>query len=73
MLLIGRKPKLSSECTKYDEDFLKNPDFTEEEVEMLSQVVTEDNFHNLVKMRDTVFDNSEANIKKTKKYEIRNA
>ena len=50
MLLIGRKPKLTSECTQYNEDILKNPDFTEEEVEILSQVVTEDNFHNLVKM-----------------------
>ena len=64
MLLIGRKPKLPSECTQYDEDVLKNLDFTEEEVEMLSQVVTEDNFHNLVKMQDAVFDNAEANIKK---------
>ena len=34
---------------------------------MLSQVVTEDNFHNLVKMQDTVFDNAEANIKKGQK------
>ena len=49
MPLIGRKPKLPSECTQYNEDVLKNPDFTEE-VNMLSQVVTEDNFHNLVKM-----------------------
>ena len=34
---------------------------------MLLQVVTEDNFHNLMKMPDTVFDNTEANIKKGKK------
>ena len=50
MPLIGRKPKLPSECTQYNEDVLKNPDFTEEEVNMLSQVVAEDNFCNLVKM-----------------------
>ena len=43
MLLISRKPKLPSECTQYDEDVLKNLDFTEEEVEMMLQVVTEDN------------------------------
>ena len=30
MLLIGRKPKLPSECTQYDKDVLKNLDFTEE-------------------------------------------
>ena len=62
MLLIGRKCKLPSECTQHDEDVRKNLDFTEE-VEILSQVVTEDNFHNLVKMRDAVFDNAEAKKK----------
>ena len=48
MLLISCKPKLPSECTQYEDDVLKNPDFTKEEIELLSQTVTEENFHNLV-------------------------
>ena len=40
MLLISHKCKLPSECTQYEEDVLKNPDFTDEEIELLSQTVT---------------------------------
>ena len=77
MHLIGHKPKLPSECTQYEEDVLKNPDFTEEEIELLSQTVTEENFHNLVEMRDLVFASADANIKKGQKrqkenYNLRN-
>ena len=51
MHLIGHKPKLPSECTQHEEDVLKNLDFTEEEIELLSQTVTQQNFHSLVEMR----------------------
>ena len=76
-LLIGCKPKLPSECTQYEEDVLKNLDFTEEEIELLSQTVTQENFHSLVEMRDSVFANAHANIKKGQKrqkknYDLRN-
>ena len=76
-LVIGHKPKLPSECTQYEEDVLKNLDFTEEEIELLSQTVTQENFHNLVEMRDSVFANAHANIKKGQKrqkknYDLRN-
>ena len=50
MHLIGRKPKLPSEIKQCDQDVPKNLDFTEEEVKMLLQFVTEHKFHNLVKM-----------------------
>ena len=78
MLLIGCKPKLPVECTQYEEDVLQNPDFTAEEVEMLSQCITEDTFQNMVKMRDSVFQTAEENIKKGQKrqkknYDLRNA
>ena len=66
VLLIGCKPKLPAECTQF-EDVLQNLDFTAEEVEMLSQCITEDNFQNLVKMRDSVFKTAEAKIKKGQK------
>ena len=77
MLLIGCKPKLPSECTQYEEDVLKNLDFTEEEIKLLSQTVTQENFHSLVEMRDSVFANAHANIKKGQKrqkknYDLRN-
>ena len=71
-LVIGHKPKLPSECTQYEEDVLKNPDFTEEEIELLSQTVTQENFHNLVEMRDSVFANAHANIKKGQKRQKKN-
>ena len=76
-LVIGHKPKLPSECTQYEEDVLKNPDFTEDEIELLSQTVTQENFHNLAEMRDLVFANAHANIKKGQKrqkinYDLRN-
>ena len=77
MLLIGHKPKLPSECTQYEEDVLNNLHFTEEEIELLSQTVTQENFHSLVEMRDSVFANAHANIKKGQKrqkknYDLRN-
>ena len=76
-LLIGHKYKLPSECIQYKEDVLKNPDFTEEEIELLSQTVTQENFHSLVEMRNSVFANAHANIKKGQKrqkknYDLRN-
>ena len=71
MLLIGHKPKLPSECTQY-EDVLKNLDFTEEEIELLSQTVTQENFHSLVEMRDSVFANVHAKIKKGQKRQKKN-
>ena len=72
-LVIGRKSKLPSGCTQYEEDVLKNL----EEIELLSQTVTQENFHNLVEMRDSVFANAHANIKKGQKrqeknYDLRN-
>ena len=79
MLLIGQKPKLPSECTQYDEDVLKNLDFIEEEVEMLSQVVTEDNFHNLIKIQDARYlimlrqTLTKGQKREKKNYDIRNA
>ena len=77
MVLIGRKPKLPSECTQYEEDVLKNLDFTEEEIELMSQTVTQENLHSMVEMRGSVFANSHANIKKGQKrqkknYDLRN-
>ena len=77
MLLIGCKLKIPVECTQYEEDVLQNPDFTAEEVEMLSQHITEDTFQNMVKMRDSVFQTAEENIKKGQKrqkknYDLRN-
>ena len=78
MFLIGHKPKLPVECTQYEEDVLQSPDFIAEEVEMLSQHITEDTFQNMVKMRDSVFQTAEENIKKGQKrqkknYDLRNA
>ena len=72
MLFISHKPKLPSECTQYEEDVLKNLDFTEEEIELLSQTVTEENFPNLVEMSDSVFANAHANIKKGQKRQKKN-
>ena len=71
-LVIGCKPKLPSECTQYEEDVLQKLDFTEEEIELLSQTVTQENFHNLVEMRDLVFANAHANIKKGQKRQKKN-
>ena len=71
-LFIGCKPKLPSEYTQYEEDALKNPDFTEEEIELLSQTVTQENFHNLVEMRVSVFANAHANIQKGQKRQKKN-
>ena len=78
MLLIGCKPKLPVECTQYEEDVLQNSDFTAEDVEMLSQYITEDTFQNMLKMRYSVFQTAEENIKKGQKrqkknYDLRNA
>ena len=56
MLLIGQKPKLLAECTQFEEDVPQNADFTAEEVEMLSQCITDNTFHNIMEMRDCIQD-----------------
>ena len=53
LLMIGHKLKLPSELSEvYPDDVFEIPDLSADEIELLSQHITELKFHEMVKARD---------------------
>ena len=66
LLMIGCKLKLPSEVSEvYPDDVFEIPDLSADEIELLSQHITELKFHEMVKARDDIFDEANENIKKS--------
>ena len=65
LLMIGCKPKLPSEVSEVYPDVFEIPDLSADEIELLSQCITELKFHEMVKARDDIFDEANENIKKS--------
>ena len=78
-LLIGRRPKMAVECINYSTDIKDIDDFTDEEVKMVMDSVSNENPKHLIEIRkDILYPNAHLNIKKSsarqkKNYDMRNA
>ena len=78
-LLISRRPKMPVECINYSTDIKDINDFTDEEVEMVLDSVSDENLKHLIGIRkDILHPNAHLNIKKSsarqkKNYDMKNA
>ena len=55
-----------------DIDVFKQPDMTCEEMDMLSNCITQENFHLLAEIRDSIFEDADHHIKGSQKRQKRN-
>ena len=68
MVMIGMKAKLPIDVTdETDIDVFKQPDMTCEEMDMLSNCITQEKFYLLVEIRDSVFEDADHHIKASQK------
>ena len=77
-LLIGRRPKMPVECINYSTDITDIDDFTDEEVKMVMDSMSNENLKQLIGIRkDILHPNAHLNIRKStarkKNYDMRNA
>ena len=78
-LLIGRRPKMPPECINYSTDIKDTADFTDEEVNMVMDRVSDENLKCLIGIRKGILHpNEHLNIKKSsarqkKNYDLKNA
>ena len=59
--ILGRKPKLPSECKKVGTDIQQIQDLTEDEVDIIEMAKLE-NIEILMEMREEIFDDAAGNI-----------
>ena len=65
-LLIGRRPKMPPECINYFTDIKDTADFTDEEVKMVIDGVSDENLKCLIeKRKDSLHPNAHLNMKKS--------
>ena len=78
-LLIGRRPKMLPECINYSTDIKDTADFTDEEVKMVMDGVSDENLKCLIGIiKDILHSNAHLNMKKSsarqkKNYDLKNA
>ena len=78
-LLIGRRPKMPPECINYSTDIKDTANFTDEEVKMVMDGVSDENLKCLVGIRkDILHPNAHLNMEKSsarqkKNYDLKNA
>ena len=78
-LLIGRRPKMPPECINYSTDIKDTANFTDEEVKMVMDGVSDENLKCLIGIRkDILHPNAHLNMKKSsarqkKNYDLKNA
>ena len=64
-LLIGRRPKMPPECINYSTNIKDSTDFTDEEVKMVMDGVSDENLKHLIGIRkDILHPNAHLNKKK---------
>ena len=72
-VMIGRKAKLPIDVPdEIDIDIFKQPDRTCEEMDMLSNCITQENFHLLAEIWDSIFEDADCHIKASQKRQKRN-
>ena len=67
--ILGRKPKLPSQCKKVSTDITKIQDLTQDEVDNIIEMAKLENREILMEMREDIFDDAEGNMVGTKKTE----
>ena len=73
MVMIGKKVKLPIDVTdEIDINVFKQPDMTSEEMDMLSNCITQENFHLLAEIQDSIFEDADRHIKANQKRQKRN-
>ena len=73
MIMIGRKAKIPIDVTdETDIDVFKQPDMMCEEMDMLSNCITQENIHLLTEIRDSIFEDADHHIKASQKRQKKN-
>ena len=70
--ILGRKPKLPSQCKKVDTDITQIQDLTQDEVDNILEMAKLENIEILMEMRENVFDDAAGNIWQAQKRQKRN-
>ena len=60
--ILGRKPKLPSQCKKVGTDITKIKDLTKDEVDNIIEMAKLKNIEILMEMREDIFDDAAGNI-----------
>ena len=70
--ILGRKPKLPSQCKKVGRDITQIEDLTQDEVDNIIEMAKLENIEILMQMREDIFDDAAGNIWQAQKRQKRN-
>ena len=68
-ILIGKNPKIPTECTDIGIDIIQFADLIHEEVDDIVGEMNTENIRKMMEIRQDIFDNAHGNIKRAQKRE----